>query len=360
MMPLVRLALAALVASPMAVAFPPASASPPEYQWVQVAPDAGFPPRDGAGAVVHRDSLWLLGGWNPRDARNFPRQCNNEVWRSADGRTWELVKPNTHRDADFDPTQDWEARHTAGYVAFRDRLWIIGGDPLQGHYQSDVWSSADGRAWRWENRGVPAPWGPRVLHQAVVFRDALWILGGQTLPPFAPHEEIFYRDLWRSADGVHWQQVQPREPYWSPRAMVGAVVFKERLWVIGGGLYETPSHPDRRSYHDVWSSADGVTWEQHTAAAPWSPRTYHSVAVFDHRLWVLGGFLKQGRGKRGDRNDVWYSDDGREWRELLDTPWPPRHAASVFVFDGALWVVAGHNLQADVWKLVRTRPAPPQ
>ena len=37
--------------------------------------------------------MWLLGGWNPGDKTNFPRICNNEVWSSHDGASWELVKP---------------------------------------------------------------------------------------------------------------------------------------------------------------------------------------------------------------------------------------------------------------------------
>ena len=53
-------------------------------------------------------------------------------------------------------------------------------------------------------------------------------------------------------------------------------------------------------------------------------------------------------------DDVWYSANGTHWQELPDTPWNPRHAASVFVFDDALWIVAGNNMEKDVWKLVRT------
>lgn len=34
-------------------------------------------------------------------------------------------------------------------------------------------------------------------------------------------------------------------------------------------------------------------------------------------------------------------------------PWKPRHAASVFVYDNALWMVAGNNMEQDVWKLRR-------
>ncbi|MCK5803826.1 MAG: hypothetical protein KAI66_13380, partial [Lentisphaeria bacterium] len=91
-------------------------------------------------------------------------------------------------------------------------------------------------------------------------------------------------------------------------------------------------------------------WKCHLQSAPWHPRQYHEVAVFDGRMWVLEGWNK------GNRNDVWYSADGVDWQELPDTPWPPRHAASVFVHDGALWMVAGNNMSSDVWKLVVAKP----
>ena len=64
-------------------------------------------------------------------------------------------------------------------------------------------------------------------------------------------------------------------------------------------------------------------------------------------MWVLEGYS----GK--NRNDVWHSADGVTWHELPDTPWKARHAASVFVHQDALWLVAGNNMESDVWKLVR-------
>jgi hypothetical protein len=97
----------------------------------------------------------------------------------------------------------------------------------------------------------------------------------------------------------------------------------------------------------VWSSGDGVAWERHVALAPWEPRQYHEVAVYDGRMWVLEGYFN------GNRNDVWYSADGDNWYELTKTPWKPRHAASVFVHAGGLWMVAGNNMESDVWKLQR-------
>ena len=55
------------------------------YKWIRITGNAAFAPRDGAGAVVHKGKMWLLGGWNPRDKTHFPLICNNEVWSSTDG-----------------------------------------------------------------------------------------------------------------------------------------------------------------------------------------------------------------------------------------------------------------------------------
>lgn len=318
----------------------------PQYEWVEVTAKAPFAPRDGAGALTFGGRMWFLGGWNPHDKKHFPRICNNEVWSSADGAAWFLEKPNTFLDDTFDPAADWEGRHTAGYAVFQDKMWIIGGDCNQHHYQNDVWNSADGKTWNRVTAEVA--WAPRALHYTVVFRDKLWVIGGQTMPAFAQAEETFYRDAWNSADGVHWQRVAPREPFWPARGMIGgSAVFQDRIWILGGGTYDTPQSPERKFFNDVWSTGDGVAWRRHVEAAPWTARQYHDVAVFDGRLWVLEGYHPK------NRNDVWHSADGVHWHEVPNTPWKPRHAASVFVHRDALWMVAGNNMESDVWKLVR-------
>ena len=319
-----------------------------DYVWVKVAGKAGFAPRDGAGALVYKDKMWLLGGWNPRDKTNFPMTCSNDVWSSEDGATWTLVRPNTYGTDRFDPEREWEGRHTAGYAVFKERMWIVGGDPLQGHYQYDVWNSADGKTWNHVNKGREVPWGPRVLHYTVVFHNKIWVMGGQTVPQFAPGAGRFYDDIWNSDDGIRWTKAEPVGSRWPARGMIGgSIVFKDRIWILGGGTYDTPDVPERRFYNDVWSSPDGVHWECHVEHAPWHPRQYHEIAVFDGRMWVMEGWNK------GNRNDVWYSVDGVKWHELPNTPWPPRHAASVFVYRGALWMAAGNNMESDVWKLQR-------
>ena len=61
----------------------------------------------------------------------------------------------------------------------------------------------------------------------------------------------------------------------------------------------------------------------------------------------MGGYSGQ------NRNDVWYSSDGVNWYEQTKTPWKPRHAASVFIHNDSLWMVAGNNMESDVWRLER-------
>lgn len=315
------------------------------YRWIQVLDHAPFAPRDGAGLLAFDGRLWLIGGWNPGDKEHFPRICSNDVWSSTDGVEWTKEKSNTFGEVVFDPVGDWAGRHTAGYAVHDGHMWIVGGDANQGSYQNDVWKSADGKNWIPVNTAVP--WGPRALHYTVAFNGALWVMGGQTLPQFAPAPERFCHDVWKSADGRNWRGFSPQKPCWSARGMVGgAAVFRDRIWLMGGGTYDTPRRPERSFYNSVWSTTDGEHWECHLPTSPWAARQYHETAVFDDKLWVLEGY------DGANRNDVWYSPDGERWTELPDTPWAPRHAASVAAFDDALWVVAGNNMESDVWKLV--------
>ena len=149
---------------------------------------------------------------------------------------------------------------------------------------------------------------------------------------------------------------------WAPRCMVGgSAVLHGRIWIISGGTYDTPANPERLYHHDVWSSADGVEWTQTTpppGGFPWEARSYHEVAAFDGKLWLMEGYtpaswitpsaggstfvsrarhgdayLKDSapagsaetptRWPHGNRNDVWWSEDGQEWHEV-PTPWAPR------------------------------------
>jgi hypothetical protein len=166
---------------------------------------------------------------------------------------------------------------------------------------------------------------------------------------------------------------------------------------MGGGIYGTPGSPGSTFSNDVWSSADGITWRCDCEDAPWAPRRYHSVAVYDDRLWVIAGCNFGGADRAAQRGpiedprpisggawhataaqsvglgtnprtgkpdlnrcDVWWSEDGAEWHEI-PAPWVPRHAACLFVTADEMVMTSGSNgddstefpMFPDVWALGR-------
>jgi hypothetical protein len=217
------------------------------YEWVNVTQNAAWAPRDGAGALTYNGEMFLLGGWGTTG--NYPRRTTNEVWKSTDGATWTQVKPNTFLDGSFDPTSDWEGRHTGGYAVYDNKMWLVGGDANQGYYQNDVWNSTNGVNWTYVNQGNPVPWTDRMLHVTTVFDNKIWVMGGQKMPLFVPGPDEFYNDVWNTTDGVNWTQVTPQAP-WAARGMImGSVVFNNKMWILGGGTYDTPTTPSRQYYN---------------------------------------------------------------------------------------------------------------
>lgn len=74
--------------------------------------------------------------------------------------------------------------------------------------------------------------------------------------------------------------------------------------------------------------------------APWLPREYHSVEVFDGKLWVIGGCHES----TCNSNDAWYSSDGETWEGIstVRSPLPLSHADGVAVGPDSL-IFAGGN-----------------
>lgn len=325
------------------------------YKWTQVTQNAAFGPRDGVGGVFFHGKMWAIGGWNPS---TYPiTECTNDVWSSVDGANWTLEKPNTYLDKkNFDRNKDWEARHFGSYLVYNDKIYLVGGDPIQGEYQNDVWSSGDGKNWS----RVTDDWGltpTRMLHLSAVFREKMWVLGGQTFTDFGSIDIPggSFSDVWTSTDGAKWSQVKTTGPMWTGRAIVGNhAVLNDRLWVISGGLYPDPLWPKGEYFGDAWSTSDGQTWQKEAEDPPFSARYYHSVATFDNRIWVFQGF-----NGAGNLDDNWYTADGKNWYPAGDANLPARHAGTVWVTSpttmywgaGNSFVDGGARWVADVWRV---------
>jgi hypothetical protein len=296
--------------------------------WVCVNPKADWQARDSQGEFVYQDHLWVLGGWF--DAKQ-PNPL--DVWKSPDGKQWTRVLEQA----------PWVQSDLPVSLVYKDRMWIMGGRRLPGTECSNkVWSSTDGAAWTLE--AEHAGWCPRVSPAFAVFKDRMWVLGGTE--SFYDHsDKMVKNDVWSSADGKDWNLETPNAG-WSKRAHAQAVVFDNKLWIMGGGLW----HPEHVAVNDVWCSSDGVNWTQVTPAAPWPPRLWFSSVVYRDRMWVIGGWSRP----TGNFGDVWYSTNGMDWTELkANVIWTNRHEHSVVVFQDKLWLYGGYAdvLSSAVWTL---------
>jgi hypothetical protein len=173
-----------------------------------------------------RGYLWMIGG------RDATRETDG-IWRSSNGLDWERV-------VDHAP---WGPGHGAQWVAFKDRLWLIGGGTLDGPIRSEVWSSADGIAWMREAEKLAEdqPYG----YSAEVFDGRIWLLG-------ANRSGSFGNEMLVSEDGRRWT---PRHAPWSPRGLPAVWTDGKRLFLTGG-KYSTPDpntgEPRFVYSNDVW------------------------------------------------------------------------------------------------------------
>ena len=153
--------------------------------WDLVTAAATFPRnRRNHQLVSHGNSLWLIAGEGI--GGGSVARVQMDVWRSADGATWDLVTAT----AGFE-LQDHQA------VSHGGALWVMGGQNDGASDFSNVWQSTNGAVWtRRANFG-----GGRVNHQMVSYAGSLWVIGGNGVGDNSQN------DVWASADGVTWGPV---------------------------------------------------------------------------------------------------------------------------------------------------------
>ncbi len=61
---------------------------------------------------------------------------------------------------------------------------------------------------------------------------------------------------------------------------------------------------DTIALNDVWSSSDGVVWNQEASSSAWTARKSFSVLDYKNRMWIVGGDTT---AYKFGTNDVWYS-----------------------------------------------------
>lgn len=243
--------------------------------WELVTNKAPWGKRRSIEAVVFQNKIWLIPGWGPFSG------TKNDIWNSEDGVHWNLINPNPN----FPPREGHQ------FVVFQNKLWLMGGVNYEKQEtKNDVWYSENGRDWF--EATLSASWSPRWDHQVLVFKDKLWLIGGMNLK-----NEVF-GDVWVSENGRDWSLVIDNPP-WPARQGHKAIVFKDKIWLLG--RFNSPEQGGGEN--DVWFSEDGINWQRTKKDPPWSGREDHGAVVFQDKIWILGGMTSDWRWQ----NDIWYS-----------------------------------------------------
>ncbi|WKK64637.1 FlgD immunoglobulin-like domain containing protein [Lutimonas zeaxanthinifaciens] len=246
--------------------------------------DERWEPRAGLSAVVFKGYIYVMGGSQNDDCSILPpeacppgapppRKYYNDVWRSRNGRNWEMVKENNPFDENH-----WAPR-AGGIAVVKDGyMYMIGGE--------------EGFICPPEIPGVPST---------------------APCPPY-------FNDVWRTKDGVNWEEMTS-EAEWDKRPGHQVVVAQDRLVLFGGfGLGddngETPSNPS-----DVWISNKGKVWKK-VNDAPWNATGSQDIK-YDFDAVVVRGKNKNQDAIYtfgGDR-ETFDRDDPNNWMRVDNDVW---------------------------------------
>lgn len=245
--------------------------SPDGVNWTCKTYSAGFGDRDDHTMVVFDGKIWVIGGG---EAHHNPK---NDVWCSSDGVNWICVTDSAQ----------WSPRYHHSSVVFDNKLWVLGGTTGE-EFLNDVWYSTDGMNWVCATNS--ARWSAREDHTSVVFDNKIWVMSGTT-------SNGYENDVYYSADGRDWSRATSSAE-WPERMASTSVVYDNKMWILGG---LTGGH-GLIGLNDVWYSTNGYSWICDCPLIKFPPRWDHTAVVFDDRIWVLGGAPPGWEGL----NDVWY------------------------------------------------------
>ncbi|KFK26668.1 hypothetical protein AALP_AA8G277500 [Arabis alpina] len=186
-------------------------------------------------------------------------------------------------------------------VAWKNYLYIFGGEftsPNQErfHHYKDFWM-LDVKTNQWEQLNLKGCPSPRSGHRMVLYKHKIIIFGGfyDTLREVRYYNDLFVFDL----DTYKWQEIKPKPGAMWPTARSGFQFFvhQDEIFVYGGYSKEVSSEKSTSEkgivHADLWS-LDPRTWEWNKVkkiGMPPSSRAGFSVCVHKKRALLFGGVV---------------------------------------------------------------------
>ena len=258
----------------------------------------------GMHAVAASATLAVAVGARYVPSTQYPGEARpvGAAWTSTDGRSWNLV-----RDL---PLFSQVAASEAGFVAVEEA-----GDRAA----PAIWTSPDGRTWSpiagREELGIG------VIKRLVRIPNGFLAVGASlNVAAVAGAEEQPRAAVWRSPDGKTWSRVAD-QPAFENGTMDDVAMRDGRAVAVGHDAdYERPV---------IWTSEDGVQWRRVAI-----PELEQDRAQIVRILALPAGYLATGAaiGEFPDwSTTAWSSTDGSSWAAIRREP---GHAGEVWAWMG--------------------------
>ncbi len=196
----------------------------------------------------------------------------------------------------------------------------------------------------WELVTSMIKFGRRYAGAMVTFKGKMYHLGGQ-------NGATYFNDvnLWDESD-EEWSQVSSTAP-WEPRSYLAVCVFNDRVWVSGG-------KNSNDYYGDMYSTVDFVTWTKHTLNDIYEAGSAFTLTTIGDYVVRVGGIRSVNNGN-GDRSKLTtYSDDMVNWKPIPGDMLPIGHHEIFDMGDYAMVVGgASENFKPykSAWKVTKNR-----
>ena len=162
----------------------------------------------------------------------------------------------------------------------------------------------------------------------------MYLIGGWVQDLFAPENNVYYDDVWHSADGVDWRRICD-DCFGTVQYDGAATFYQGSLWVVGG-----------RENSGVYRSATGLEWEE-VVADSGLPEGNQGLVVHQGTLWVVGG-VNHVAGTY-HKSMYYYSEADSAFVATTDFVFSRELNNYAVSFRGSIWSVGSDADPADVW-----------
>ncbi len=184
------------------------------------------------------------------------------------------------------------ATEEQGFIAFNNKLWIIGG--YLASYLTNVYSSSDGVTWAAQ---TSAPFARRAFG-LVVANGYMYVIGGQSTSVTS--------SVYRSSDGNTWTEISTSNP-WGDGVRGSAFLSSGYIWFI-------PENISPGGTTSLYTSLDGITWTTITSTGITAGTTARST-IYNGRIYIFGYDIAG-----SPTNKIWSSVDGTSWEQTKIQP----------------------------------------